>query len=276
MSNQNRKDRERWIRGEPSPEKDDFGRSADRGREELSSAAEARELMQELDLAFTRKIGGLEKGEGNSVGSVGGADAGSTEGSKSNGQGTTVRRLSRLYAVAAAILLLVAAGSWWISTQQTMSNEALFVETFTPYPNELSSRAMGGEDAPAPLSEKLAAASLAYDRRDYAAAATAFADYRSLAPAGSAELAEVSAATTTDLYYGISLLGANKAREAIPVFDRLIAGAPGYRDTASWYRALALLRDEQTEAARQALNDIANLPSSPFAPRANKLLKAFQ
>lgn len=267
MSSQNKQDRERWIRGEQSPERDDFGRSADRGREELSTDMEAADLMKELDLAFAAKFGDLDKKEGTSTSSVGGAAAGAVKEIKGNGE-ATVRRLSRLYAIAAAILLLIAAGSWWLTHQPAMDYEALYAEAFTPYANELDSRTMGGEDSPASLDEKLAAASLAYDRRDYAAAATAFADYLTAAPA--------SAPASARLYYGISLLGANKAREAIPVFEQLAEDELSYRDTARWYQALALLRSQQPEAARQILTGISSSPSSPFAQRATTLLKAMQ
>ncbi|SEQ33151.1 tetratricopeptide repeat protein [Neolewinella agarilytica] len=267
MSNPNRQDRQRWIRGEESPDMDDFGRSADRGRKELSADVEAAELMKELDLAFAAKFGDLDKKEGSSTSSVGGATAGAEKDPKSH-EGATVRRLSRLYAIAAAILLLIAAGSWWLTHQPAMDYEALYAEAFTPYANELDSRTMGGEDSPASLDEKLAAASLAYDRRDYAAAATAFADYLASAPA--------AAPASARLYYGISLLGANKAGEAIPVFDELANNNASYRDTARWYQALALLRSQQPDAARQILTDISSSPSSPFAQRANTLLKAMQ
>ncbi len=267
MSNQNKQDRERWVRGEQSPERDDFGRSADRGREELASTTEAADLMKELDLAFAAKFGDLDKKEGTSTSPEGGADAGAGKELKSSG-GATVRRLSRLYAVAAAILLLIAAGSWWLSHQPATDYETLYAEAFTPYANELGSRTMGGEDSPASLDEKLAAASLAYDRRNYAAAATAFADYLAAAPAAAPKSAQ--------LYYGISLLGANKAEEAIPVFEELANNNASYRDTARWYQALALIRSQQPDAARQILTTISSSSSSPFAQRANTLLKAMQ
>lgn len=267
MSSQNKQGRERWVRGEQSPGTDDFGRSADRGREELASVTEAADLMKDLDLAFAAKFGDLDEKESTSTSSAGGANAGAKKELKGSG-GATVRRLGRLYTIAAAILLLIAVGSWWLTHQPATDYETLYAEAFTPYANDLASRPMGGDDASTSLDEKLAAASLAYDRRNYAAAATAFADYLNSAPA--------EAPNSARLYYGISLLGANKAREAIPVFEQLAQDDASYRDTARWYQALALLRSQQPEAARQILAGISSSPSSPFAQRANTLLKAIQ
>lgn len=257
MSDPSKQDRDRWVRGETAPEgADDFARYADRGRQELGSESEAAELLAELDASIANRFGVAEDV---------GAAAGAKKVEKSGG-GATVRRLRRLYAVAAAILLLVAAGFWWITNQQTTDNEALYAEAFSPYANELSDRTMGGSDGPsATADEQLEVASLAYDRRDYAAAATAFAAYLNNAPASAPESAK--------LYYGISLLGAGKAGEAIPLLQQLSANA-NYADAASWYLALAQLRDGQIIAARQGLEKLAAQKSSPFAKRAKDLLVA--
>ena len=165
-------------------------------------------------------------------------------------------------AIAAAILLLVAAGFWWIQQPRAFDAETVYASAFEPYANDLGGRAMGGNEPGDPVDRTLAAASLAYDRRDYAAAADSFALQLSTAPAAAA----------TSFYYGLSLLGANRNQQAIDVLSPLGNDAE-YGPAANWYRALALLRSKQLPAAKTALSGIANNELSPFKSAAEKLLQ---
>jgi hypothetical protein len=141
--------------------------------------------------------------------------------------------------------------------------ETVYASAFEPYANDLGGRAMGGnEPGGSVMGRTLAAASLAYDRRDYAAAADSFALQLSTAPAAAA----------TSFYYGLSLLGANRNQQAIDVLSPLVNDAE-YGPAANWYRALALLRSKQLPAAKTALSGIANNESSPFKSAAEKLLQ---
>lgn len=260
MSDLNKAGREEWLRGDkPDAEADDFALHAARGREELASEAEAKELMDELDGLFAARFGKAE--EANDTGAAAGAKETASQG---NGQ-ARIRKLKRLYAVAAAILLLVAAGSWWITQTPAYNAEVVFADAFTPYPNDLVERTMGGADAPAdaPLKEAL----LAYDRGEFAAAATAFEGYFLAPPTGTAP----ATAPKIQLYYGISLLGAGRAATAIPVLDAL-RNDPANGPPATWYHALALLREDQAETARTALTKISKDNTSPFQQQALKLL----
>ncbi len=266
MSNPNNPERDAWLRGDqPGGADDEFARHAARGRQELANEAEAANLLNELDGLLAERFGSAPQQVTNPTASVGGA-AGAEEAPTESRPPAKVRRLGRLYAAAAAILLLVAAGSWWITQQPTFDAEVTFAEAFTPYANELSGRTMGGGDTTAALGGPLAAALLAYDRRDYPAAAAAFeahftAPPTSLAPATAPQI---------QLYYGISQLGANQATAAIPVLGAL-RNDPNYGQPATWYHALALLRSGQTAAARTSLQDIMNDNSSPFRDRAKDL-----
>jgi len=260
MSDLNKTGREEWLRGKkPAANADDFTRHAARGREELASETEAKELITELDGLFAARFGEVAKHNDE------GAAAGAKEAASQGGGQARIRKLERLYVVAAAILLLVAAGSWWITQTPTYNADVVFADAFTPYPNDLIERTMGGEDAPAdnPLNDAL----LAYDRGEFGAAATAFEGYFLAPPTGTAP----ATAPKTQLYYGISLLGAGRAATAIPVLAAL-RNDPANGPPATWYHALALLRDGQTKTAHASLIAISQDNTSPFQQQALKLL----
>jgi hypothetical protein len=269
MSNPNKQDREGWLRGEePDAQADEFARHAAQGRKELGSEAEASDLLNELDGLLAKRFGAAEVGKQvtNPTSSQGGAPIAIGAGEEVRSKPpASVRRLGRLYAAAAAILLLIAAGSWWLTQTATYDANDVFAETFTPYANDLSGRTMG--DDTTTIGGRLGEALLAYDRRDYPAAVSAF-EAHFLAPPTS-----IAPATAPQIqfYYGISLLGTGQAQTALPVLDALRTDAT-YGDPADWYHALALLRDGQTAAARSSLQDIANDTNSPFRAKATALL----
>lgn len=258
MSNPNKQDREGWLRGEePGAQADEFARHAAQGRKELTSEAEARELLSELDGLLATRFGDPAQ-----VGAAAGAEK-----VVESRPPAKIRRLGRWYAAAAAILLLLAAGSWWATHQHTYDSDAVFADAFSPYANELSGRTMG-DDTTTRIGGSLGEALLAYDRREYPAAVAAFeahflAPPTSIAPATAPQL---------QLYYGISLLGANQAETALPVLAALQKNA-AYGAAASWYHALALLAIDQTATTRTALQEIANDQSSPFHDQAKNLLE---
>lgn len=267
MSNPNKQDREGWLRGEePDAQADEFSRHAAQGRKELSSETEASELLNELDGLLAERFGAPEVGKQatSPTPSQGGAAAGAAEEVRSKPP-ASIRRLGRLYAAAAAILLLVAAGSWWITQTVTYDANEVFAKTFTPYANDLSGRTMG--DDTTTISGQLGEALLAYDRRDYPAAVSAF-EAHFLAPPTSIAPAT---APQVQFYYGISLLGGGQTKTALSVLDALRTNAT-YGAPANWYHALALLRDGQTAAARSSFQDIVNDTNSPFRAKATALL----
>lgn len=268
MSNPNKQDREGWLRGdEPDAQADEFARHAAQGRKELGSESEALDLLNELDGMLAERFGSAEdsKAVTSPTASQGGAAAGAGEEVRSKPP-ARVRRLGRLYAAAAAILLLIAAGSWWLTQASPYDADMVFAETFTPYANDLSGRTMG-DDTTTTIGGQLGEALLAYDRRDYPAAVSAF-DEHFLAPPTSIAPAT---APQVQLYYGISLLGAGQASKALPILDALRTNTT-YGDPASWYHALALVRDGQTAAARSSLQDIITDTNSPFQAKAKALL----
>lgn len=244
-------DRQDWIRNQkPEAEGDEFARMAARGREELGSEEEARELLDEIDGLLAKRFGA----PANEVGE----DAGAKKGVKKQG-GAKVRSLRTWYA-AAAILLLLAAGYWWTTRTPAFNSEAVYAESFRPYANELSGRSMGDPVVVDSMNATLAAALLAYDRREYGTSADSFAVYLRIAPA---------AAPT--LYYGISLLADGQADAALNTL-RPLQTDPDYGDPARWYSALAELRVGDVAAARSRLTAIVNDNTSLFQTKARTLL----
>lgn len=254
MSDQHDQGRKAWVRGDaPTDPKDEFAQQAARGREELGSSEEAAALLNELDGMLAERYG------------IVGADAGAKEVEKQS-KPATIRRLPRLYAIAVTFLLLLAAGWWWSQQPVAFDAEAVYAAAFEPYANDLGGRAMGGNASDSlAMDRSLAAAVLAYDRRDYAAAADSFAKYQTLAPATAPNSAAVA------LYHGISLLAANRPKEALPVLQSIREDAT-YGNPANWYLALARLRAGENADAKAALQAIANNESSPFRTAAQKLL----
>jgi len=251
--------RQGWLKGEqPEREDDAFARHAARGREELESETEARELMNELDGMFAARFGVADKGSA----------AGAKEVPLKGKAEAKVRRLGRYYAAAAAILLLVAAGSWWLKTQNTLSPETLYAEAFSPYANDLSGRTMGANEPAA--SSALEEASLAYDRRDFAAAAKGFGRYLTAPPTPTEP---APAPEKIRLYYGISLLAANQPEAAMTELEALM-NDPTTGPPAAWYHALAQVRLGQLAEAKRALTTIANDENSAFSSKAKGLLRS--
>lgn len=261
MSDQNKDGRRRWLDGEKTGE-DEFSQHADRGREELQSPDEAAQLLRELDAGFAAKFG-----EATAPAETAPLRDASTNQDPTVPTSAKVRNLPRLYAIAAAILLLIAIGSWWLRQQaSTVDSETLYAESFETYANDLSGRTMGGTAAD--TDALLAAALLEYDRQDYPAAVTAFDAYFSAVPTSPAPAAAQNKAR---LYHGISALAANEPDKALTVLEPLRDDAD-LQHAVAWYRSLAFLRDGQEMEATSILTLIGNDDSSPFQERAKKLL----
>lgn len=262
MSDQTDHGRKAWVRGDaPNDPKDEFARHAARGRQEIGSTKEAEDLLNELDNMLSERYGSEGTDAGNNLESLRGAKE-----SQEQSRSAKIRRLPRLYAIAATFLLLLAAGWWWSQQHSVFDAETVYASAFEPYANDLGGRVMGGNEPDSLLlNRSLAAASLAYDRREFAAAADSFALYRSTAPASAPNAPAVA------LYHGISLLASNRTIEARSVLQT-ISEDTTYGNPAKWYLALTFLRSGDNMAAKAALQAIANNESSPFQAAAQKLL----
>lgn len=248
--------RDAWLRGEfpEDANRDPFGESAARGRRELDSPEEAAEFLAGIEARLEATYGGSK-----------------VEASTPPKPKAKVRSLGKWYATAAAILLLVVAGIWWINQPTAFDAETIYAETFSPYANDLSERTMGGNDNDSLTNAALQTALLAYDRRDYAAAAAAFSAYRTAPPVLPAPASAPSPAAIS-LYHGISLLAADEAVAATAQLEPILED-PTYGLPARWYLALAYLRAEQTEDCKNILEPLARRTDTPFAQQAAELLK---
>ncbi|MEM6770786.1 MAG: hypothetical protein AAF597_09405, partial [Bacteroidota bacterium] len=130
MSDQHDQRRKAWVRGDaPDDQQDEFASHAARGREELESPEDAEALLRELDGMLDKRYGAAAP-----TGISEGADAGAKEVVKQS-EPAKIRRLPRLYAIAATFLLLLAAGWWWSQQPIAFDAEAVYAAAFEPYAN---------------------------------------------------------------------------------------------------------------------------------------------
>ena len=147
----------------------------------------------------------------------------------------------RLFAVAAAVLALSAALVWFF-VKPAPKPADLFAAHFQPY------------RAPSP--ERGAAATDAWQR---AAAAYAAGDYKIAAGLFNESLGDSTAIPyQCHFYLGVSLLAQQPPlpEAAVFSFDKTLKSDNDYRQQAMWYKALALLKLGQQEAAGEVLNEI--------------------
>lgn len=162
------------------------------------------------------------------------------------------RNLRQLYAIAAAVLLLLLAGWFVLQPRGYESPAALAMATFEPYENITPGGVRGGEQDPN------AAAFSAYDAGDYAAAATA--------------LRELPPTAVNRFYLGQSLLATREYAAAATEFDNVRQAEFGLSQDAAYYLALARLGEGKTSAARTILAGISTQTNHPMYEKAKALL----
>jgi TolA-binding protein len=111
--------------------------------------------------------------------------------------------------------------------------------------------------------------------KDQAASAYVAGEYAKAAKALRQYLQAVPDDDTAKFYLALALLAEGEAAQALPILASL-QGRPGMDDAElAWYRALALLMDEQAEAGQKTLSEISD-GASAYQERARKLLKDLQ
>ncbi|WP_020567170.1 tetratricopeptide repeat protein [Neolewinella persica] len=160
----------------------------------------------------------------------------------------------KLFAYAAALLLVLAVGWWAMNNTGGFDAELLAMESFEPYQNITTGTVRGDGGL--------------------SAEAAAFADY----DAGSFAAAEVklAALATTNVnkfYLGQALLAQEKFAEASSVFIPLtqISDFPLAKE-ADYYKGLAFLGQHKVSEARNTLSKIASDTTHPMQQQAEKLL----
>lgn len=166
-------------------------------------------------------------------------------------QRSTSRRF--LYGIAAAVLLLLAAGWFILQPQGYESSSALAMATYEPYENITNGTVRGNDTDPA------ANAFAAYDEGRFADAAQAF--------------AALPATAVNKFYLGQSLLASEQFMEAAAQFTDLTKTDFGLQQESGYFLALAQLGSEKTDQATQLLNEISQSANHPYKTQAENLLK---
>ena len=172
--------------------------------------------------------------------------------------GVRLRTLSSRGALAAAasVLLLVVAGLLVLRSVTDSSPEALAAAYFEPDPGLPTT--LGSEDDVA-----FTEAMIDYKLGDYGAAAARWERLR----------ADLDASDTLSYFYGVTLLAAERADEAVGPLREVRLGA--FVQEARWYEALALLRSGEEAQARRVLQAIA-ASEGTYADSATSLLQELE
>lgn len=165
-------------------------------------------------------------------------------------QPRTSRRF--LYGIAAAILLLLAAGWFILQPQGYESPSALAMATYEPYENITTGTVRGNEANPATK------AFAAYDEGRFSEAATAF--------------AELPATAVNKFYLAQSLLGSEQFAAAAAQLTDLTKAEFGLQQESAYYLALAQLGEGKVDQAKQLLSEIGQTNNHPMQAQASKLL----
>ena len=151
--------------------------------------------------------------------------------------------IRRLLVVAASFLVLVLAYNFW-DASASQGGTDFYAQHFTPYKMVLNQRS--SSDAPN-TSPALTQAIEAYEQKDFATAAQAFAALHRESPN----------VTSLVFYQAIAELSQQKPQTAIPLLKNILAQAPPlFVEQSQWYLALAYLQMEDQVAAKKELEKI--------------------
>lgn len=178
------------------------------------------------------------------------------------------RQLPRLMSLAAAVLVLVVAGIWFLQdSSPTDSSTDLFSQYYTPLavaiPNQGIDRGEPQEYSYAlsPITEALHQ----YEQGNFKAANVVF---------ESIPMEQKSEAT--NFYHSLSLLSAGEVASAIHLLEKLDTTAEDIRyiENIKWYLALAYVKVDQQQKALPYLEDLQE--SKHFQHKANSILSKLQ
>jgi tetratricopeptide (TPR) repeat protein len=144
-----------------------------------------------------------------------------------------------MLSIAAVGLLLIVAGIF-LFFPENASNQQLYTSYFTPYEDMISVR---GDEETVLLNEAMSA----YNEGNYEAATPRLQRYAAL----------TDARPEIHLYLGISLMQTNQDAAALESL-KISLDQPLVQQQAEWYIALAYLKQDDMDRARQQLEEIAN------------------
>lgn len=170
-----------------------------------------------------------------------------------NTQKSSTFSFNQMVVVAITGLLFFSAYTYYESN----NNERLFTAHFEPAENSFVN--LRGDS---PLAAELNEAMAFYENKNYEAALPHFESY----------LATQKDDFKAMLYAGISHLETVQLNKSIDFLETTRINAPKYFEEASWYLALAHIRNEQLAEAKRILAETANNGETQYGKRAEKLL----
>ncbi len=170
-------------------------------------------------------------------------------------QGVDIPKQNKTFqwiAIAASFIGIVLISIFSIYYYSSTDSSNLYAEYFQPYPNEVAPL-VRGENDDSPISE----AFNAYELENYELSANLFENINE---------------DYSLLYAGISNLELNQNQKAIDQLKTLSLQNGKYQDAAEWYLALAYLKNNETEKAKELLNSIVQ-NHQQFSEQASELLE---
>lgn len=170
-------------------------------------------------------------------------------------QGVDIPKQNKTFqwiAIAASFIGIVLISIFSIYYYSSTDSSNLYTEYFQPYPNEVAPLVRGEND-----DSSISEAFNAYELENYEL---------------SAKLFENINEDYSLLYAGISNLELNQNQKAIDQLKTLSLQNGKYQDAAEWYLALAYLKNNETEKAKELLNSIVQ-NHQQFSEQASELLE---
>jgi len=175
------------------------------------------------------------------------------ESKKSTGRVIRLGRRQSL-AIAASFALLLVAG-WWLFLKAP-TNEALYADFYNPYQDDLSEKIQldlsetGFADVEKTLLESMLSGLDLYEKENYHEAIDVFARIENDNPGNRYTL-------ETRMYHAMSLLALGETDSCIEKLQQLVPLLDGKMNSqASYYLALAYLKQNETDKAKKILNSL--------------------
>ena len=160
---------------------------------------------------------------------------------------------SRIYSIAAVILLLIATSYIWLSVN--LNPARIAEDAYEPYPNILTVKGDNNID------QLLQDGVRAYKAEDFDKAIS------SLEEVLKADPDEKNAA----FYLGLTKISNNQSEEAIPLL-KIAKSSPKFEAITDWFIGLAHLKSGNTEEAKTIFEVIANDPANDKQKEAQEIL----
>lgn len=183
---------------------------------------------------------------------------------KSNAKVVSLRPRT-IISVAAAVSILFAAVLWLNGALTSSSGEELYASNYSVYPSDLSAVQYRGEQEQNETEEEthpdLLAAAVAYNDQSFNKVISHLQDF--LRTEGPNEVVE--------FHLAMAMLESDKVPESIPLLETVRNRKSVYYEEASWYLALALLKQRERTKANLVLKDLVDLGTGRYYEKAKNL-----